>query len=225
LRLSDVRDFADSCTDPVARSEALRDGLLKGFALRQDVQAFLSDPVKRVEMVTATRLGYESWTYGYVGEGGSMAGLSVNWARWKAVIPRGLDEKQRATIHNWLLRRPSPQTGELAALRRRWLGRILDRYRQSRTTVIFIRLARGAIVRPDNLVHKKSAVIREFASRPNVSLVGEHAFDALEHPELYRDAVHLNREGTARFTTMLVGEVTKILGAPRQSARGEVPAK
>jgi lysophospholipase L1-like esterase len=113
----------------------------------------------------------------------------------------------------------------LAALRRRWLGRILDRYRQSRTTVIFIRLARGAIVRPDNLVHKKSAVIREFASRPNVSLVGEHAFDALEHPELYRDAVHLNREGTARFTTMLVGEVTKILGAPRQSARGEVPAK
>ena len=123
------------------------------------------------------------------------------------------------------MRRPAPQTGELAALRRRWLGRILDRYRRSRTTVIFVRLARGAIVRPDNLVQKKSAVIREFASRPNVFLVNEHAFDALERPELYCDAVHLNHEGSARFTAMLVGEVSKILGSPSAAGSGNPLAK
>lgn len=220
LRLSDTLDFADSCTDPEARRQALRDGLLKGFALRQDIQAFLSHPVGRIEKVKACRLGYEEWTYGYLGEDGSMVGLRVDWAHWRAIVPHGLGEAQRAAIRNWLMRRPSPQTGELATLRRLWLGRILDRYRQSRTTVIFVRLARGPILRPTNLVRKKSAVIRGFASRPNVFLVNEHAFDALERPELFKDAVHLNREGSARFTAMLVDEVSQVLGPFGQSGKG-----
>jgi hypothetical protein len=66
-------------------------------------------------------------------------------------------------------------------------------------------------VRPDSLVRKKSASIREFASRPNVLLADEHAFDSLERPELFKDALHLNREGCARFSGLLVVEVSRIL--------------
>jgi lysophospholipase L1-like esterase len=88
---------------------------------------------------------------------------------------------------------------------------MLDRYRESRTKIIFVRLARGPVVRPASLVQKKSASIREFASRPNVFLASEHAFDSLERPELFKDALHLNRPGATRFSAMLVDEIARIL--------------
>ena len=77
LRVSDIVDFADSCTDPGARWEALRDGLLKGFALRQDIQAFLSDPVRRINRVEVCRRNYEHWTYSYVGASGPWWGSKL----------------------------------------------------------------------------------------------------------------------------------------------------
>ncbi len=89
---------------------------------------------------------------------------------------------------------------------------MLDRYRGSRTKIVFVRLPRGPVVRPDKLVRKKSASIREFARSPNVLLCDEHAFDSLERPEFFKDAVHLNREGCARFSAMLAAEVSRVLG-------------
>jgi hypothetical protein len=44
-----------------------------------------------------------------------------------------------------------------------------------------------------------------------VVLANEHAFDSLERPELFKDALHLNREGCARFSGLLVEEVSRIL--------------
>ena len=52
---------------------------------------------------------------------------------------------------------------------------------------------------------------RELASRPNVLLADEHAFDALEHPEFFRDGMHLNREGINRFSVLLEKEVVRLL--------------
>jgi lysophospholipase L1-like esterase len=78
-------------------------------------------------------------------------------------------------------------------------------------------MARGPFVRPANLVQKKSAVIREFAKRPNVYLVNEHAFDSLERPELFKDGLHLNLQGATLFAPMLVREVGAILGPSRES--------
>jgi lysophospholipase L1-like esterase len=114
-----------------------------------------------------------------------------------------------------------PQTGHYAAFRRRWFGKIIDRYRNSPTKIVFFRLPRGPILRPGNLVHKRSSSIRELSQRPNVLLVPEHTFDVLEHPELFKDAMHLNREGIARFSPMLAEEVSKLLGppAPRQAGK------
>jgi hypothetical protein len=107
----------------------------------------------------------------------------------------------------------------VAAYHRAWFGRILDRYRGSRPKIIFVRLARAPIPRPDGLVWKKSATIRDFASSlPNVLLCDEHAFDSLEHPELFRDALHLNRAGIALFSPMLAEDISRMLGSAAQSA-------
>jgi hypothetical protein len=212
LRLGDIWQFSQSFYSPQYRWEAFRGALLKGITYQSDLQAFLSHPFKRIAYVRLCHRGWLDWVYDYVESAKSMAGLRIDWSTLTATFPPDFDEVQRATVRNELLYQPVPQSGRLAKFRRLWLGRIIDRYRGSRTKIIFVRLPRGPLVRPDSLVKKLSSSIRELAARPNVILMNEHYFDCLEHPELFKDGAHLNREGVARFSNMLADEVARILG-------------
>ena len=58
-------------------------------------------------------------------------------------------------------------------------------------------------------------MIREFASQPNVMLMDERAFETLEHPELFADGMHLNKQSVALFSTMLAREIARMMGPPR----------
>ena len=87
----------------------------------------------------------------------------------------------------------------IAAFRRKWFGRLLDRYRGTPTKVVFLRLPRGPSPRPDNLVQKKSSSIREFAARPGVLLVDEHAFDSLETAGAVQGRVSSEQRGLLRY--------------------------
>lgn len=218
LRLGDVFEFAQSFHSRAVQWEAFRGALLKGIALQSDIQAFVSHPLKRIQLVRLCHRGWAGWTYDYVETSRNMVGLQVDWSTMKATYPPEMTEEQRDTVRNYLLRGAVPQTGRVAAFLRTWLGRIADRYRASRTKVIFVRLPRGPIPRPDDLVKKRSATIRELASRPNVILADEHLFDTLEHPEFFKDALHLNRDGVERFSAMLADEVARILGPPEEAA-------
>jgi hypothetical protein len=211
LRWTDIPQFVLSFQTPAARWQALRGAVLKGAVYQQDVRQFLSHPLKRLDYVALCRTGYEGWTYNYEETPRSMAGLAIDWSTMTATFPPTADADQRDTVRANLLRPPEPQTGRAAAFRREWLGRILDRYRGSPTRIVFIRLPRGAVPRPDGLVRPLSSSIRKLAARPGVLLAPEHAFDVLERPELFQDAIHLNREGIARFSPILAGEVARAL--------------
>lgn len=214
LRLTDTIDFARSFDSSDLQFAAFRGGFLKGIIYQSDLQAFLANPQKRLDYVHLCDRSWEEWIYNFEETANSMAGLEIDWSTLKVTFPLGVNEDQRATVNGFLAHPPDPQIGRLAKFNRTWYGRIIDRYRGSPTKIVFVRLARGPIPRPDNLTHKLSSSIREFASRPNVVLVDEHAFQSLEHPELYRDGMHLNREGIQRFTYMLEDEINRALDQP-----------
>src|ERR1019366_4378254 len=151
------------------------------------------------------------WDYSAGNE--NLKGLEIDWSTFRITYPPNANEADRHYIEV-LAERPIPQEGRTAAFRRLWMGKMIDRYRNSRTKVIFIRLPRGPVVRPDNLVKKLSSSVRDFAARPNVLLANEHAFESLEHPELFRDGLHLNNDGIKLFTVMLAEEVARLLGPP-----------
>lgn len=215
LRLMDAMAFASSFHDPNLRWQAFRGTLLKGLVYQADFHEFLSNPAKRIREIRLDHQGYEEWTYGYVGSDRSMEGLEIDWKTLTAKFPPGADDNQRDTVQSFLLRAPVPQTGRLAAFRREWFGRILDRYRGSRTRMIFLRLPRGPIPRPAYLARSTGSVIRELASRPNVMLVDEHAFEMIEHPWLFHDGMHMNKPGVVMFSTMLAHVIGQMLGAPK----------
>jgi hypothetical protein len=215
LQLSDALDFAWSFHSAQQRWSAFRGTLFKGVILQQDIRAFLSNPRKRIEYVQLCRREWPSWTYNYVESDRSMVGLAIDWQKLTAVYPPGADDIQRESVAWFLLRGPAPQTGRLAALRREWFGRIVDRYRGTGTPIVFVRLPRGPIPRPDWLARKSGSSIRELASRPGVMLGEEHAYESLEHPEFFKDGMHMNREGVKRFSAMLARDVTRMLGPAR----------
>jgi hypothetical protein len=211
LRLSDTFEFARSFDSGELRFAALRGGLLKGTVYQSDLLAFLSNSRKRLFYVRSYDRDWANMIYNFNGPTDSMAGLKIDWPTLKATFPPGSSANQRDTVNDFLAHPPYPQTVRLAAFRRTWFGRIIDRYRGSPTKIVFLRLARGPIPRPDNLTHKLSSSIRELASRPNVILMDERAFQPLEHPELFQDGMHLNREGIARFSYLLEDEINRVL--------------
>ena len=210
LRLSDIIPFSLSFEDPKARWQAFRGSLLKGTVFQRDVLAFLSHPRKRLADIALNARGYEQWTYDFVDTDRSVAGLKIDWNTFTATVPPGNDAL-RDELTRFVLYRPYPQTGRHAAFRRKWFGRLVDRYQGTGTKVVFVRLPRGPIPRPDNLVHKKSSSIREFAARPGVLLLDEHAFDSLEKPELFKDAFHLNNAGCSQLSVRLAQEIARLL--------------
>jgi hypothetical protein len=215
LRLADIVNFGLSFHGLDEKWRALRGSSFKGIVYQADLHDFLVNPRQRIREVRFQHSGVEQWTYDYLGDVASMAGLAIDWSTLTAQFPAGADQNQRGTVASFLLRKPEPQNGRMAAFRREWFGKILDRYRNSRTKIVFVRLSRGPIPRPAFLERSTGSVIREFASRPNVMLMDERYFQPLEHPELFRDAMHINKGGVALFSTMLAREIGRMLGPPR----------
>ena len=213
LRLTDALEFARSFHGLGRQWQALRGTLFKGIVLQSDILAFLGNPRKRIEDVHLEHRGFEEWTYNFVESDRTMVGLQIDWSTLTATYPPGADQNQRDTVKGFLLYPPDPpeNRGRLAAYRRTWFGRMIDRYRGSRTKIIFVRLPRGPIPRPDTMDAKPTSSIREMAMRPNVLLCPEHAFESLERPEFFKDGMHLNLEGSTRFSEMLAREVRRLL--------------
>jgi hypothetical protein len=210
LRYSDILAFSRSFDSPRVQWEAFRGSLLKGLVFQRDILAFASHPVKRLEYVKLVDGGFEEWTYGYVDSKKDVVGLKIDWDAMTATMPPG-NEAVLDQLTRFVLYRSHPQTGLHAAFRRKWFGRLIDYYRGTPTKIIFVRLPRGPIPRPDTLVKKLSSSIRELGARPNVLLAEEHAFDALETPELFKDAFHLNDAGCSRLSAMMAREVARLV--------------
>lgn len=212
LRLGDLFSFPATLDGVALQWQGVRGILFPGLVYQQDIQALLTHPVKRFRDVALYREGWAGWTYDYEPETTTMTGLEIDWKSWKATFAPGATAVQRETVHDVLMRPVVAQVGVVAAFRRLWFGRILEHYRGSPTRILFVRLPRGPIARPENLVVTRSASLREFAAQGRAALLDEHACDPLERPELFKDAMHLNREGSTRFAAILVDEVTRVLG-------------
>lgn len=208
LRWSDVPAYPQSYTTPKHALEAWKACLFKGAALQPDILALLAAPSKRFEEAKVTRDWWPNGSYEYLEEEKNVAGLSVDWATRTATIPPGVD---RQVVETVLLKPTAPQTGKYGNYRRRWFEEIFKRYAGSPTRFIFVMLPRGPVVRPT--VPTVSHSIREFASRPGVTLGDEHRFEVLEKPELFKDALHMNRAGSTLYGQMLADDLARMLGA------------
>jgi hypothetical protein len=208
---TDLVPLAFSYQDWTRRMHAAEAVLFKGLAYQRDVQEFLGHPRTRMEAVEWQRENGPAAVYNAVWERRSLAGMLVDWQSHTLALPEWVDAQHRNIAANLLLSDPPPHSNEYVRYRRRWLGAIVDRYRGLQTRLIFLRLPRAPVVRP-GLAHDPSSTVREFAARGQALLMDEHEFDGLERPEMFGDVQHLNEAGATEFTTMVAGEVSRMLG-------------
>jgi hypothetical protein len=214
LRLSDVWSFSRSYHSWPLQWEAFRGALLKGLVYQADIRAFLEHPQKRIDYIHLVHKGYESWTYDYVPEPQSLDGLQIDWIADKVVIPDSFGPDKRETIKYLVSHKPLDHQ-RLSEYRRVWFGRTCERYRGSRTKIIFFRVPRAPIPFPESWYAnaRSGTTIRDLAAhQSNVLILNEHTFEFLERPIMFKDAAHLNREGVDLFSLKLSQEVAKMLG-------------
>jgi len=211
LRLSDVWDYARSYHSLSMQWQALRGGLFKGLVYQTDILAFLSNPKKRLAFVRFVHEGFESWNYDYVPDADSLDGLQLDWVSGKLVVPDGFTAAQRAAVDYIVTHKPMLHQ-RLSEYRRLWFGRVADRYRGSRTKIIFFREPRGPFPIPAAWYLTSGTTIRDLAAhQANVLILDEHTFEYLERPEMFKDEMHLNRAGADLFSVKLSQEVAALL--------------
>jgi len=209
LGLGDCADFASSFDSTALRHTAFFNCLFRGILLRQDVRAFLAHPIARIRHARdwwKNGLGYQN---NYGGKSGSLRGLSVDWASGTIQFPDGVSEDVQANVRRFVLLGPGEDSRALTRYRERWLGGIVDMYKDSPTRLIFLRLPRGPVVRPD--AEQPAGFVDSAARLPKVTVLPAETFTDLERPEVFADALHLNREGRPIFSTRLGEKVESVL--------------
>ncbi len=193
------------------RIESFFDLGLRGPLLREDIQDFALDPPARLSALAAARR--DAGPPHLRSE--TMAGLRAD-PDGSLTVPAGfpsteLDQLDRQIEH---VPQPSPS---YATYRREWLLPILRRYRATGTPVIFVRIPTRPLqpAPPAPL----SGTLAEFARDDGARILPQAPYTALERPELFADAVHLDARGSALFSTRLAHDVARELALPRSAAR------
>jgi hypothetical protein len=192
----------------------LRELILKGTVYKRDFLEFLDHPLARIAKVHYYDSDSAGWYYSYGGVDENLTGLRIDWQHRTIQYPARVSAERRKDIENELFPTLPPDQGRETAYLRYWYGRIIDYYRGSGTKLIFIRVPRAPVSPPDPPPKPDSAA-RQIASRPDVIVLDEHVFNQLEHPDLFWDGWHLNRDGMEQFSRILAAEVRRVLGPPK----------
>jgi hypothetical protein len=214
LGLRDLRDFPWTYRDKKLQWQIVRGMIFKETIYKRDFLEFLDHPIARIAKVRYYNSDSAGWYYGYGGVAENLTGLEIDWQHKMIQFPPGVPENRRQDVRNELFPTRPPDEGRETVYLRYWYGRMMDYYRGSGTKLIFMRVPRAAISPPDEPPKLNSAV-REIASQPDVIVLDERLFNQLEHPDLFWDGWHMNRDGMEQFSRLLASEVRRVLGPPQ----------
>jgi hypothetical protein len=198
LRVTDCVPFSRSMNNPKIELRIWAGCMFKGIALRRDVQDLLSHRESRVERARDWLKNGFGYVFDYGGKPEDLRGLGADFVHRTIEFPPGITDNQKETIRATLLPDPAPQTGALTRYRRRWLGGILERYRNSGTRIILFEMPRAPLSRPD--FTEPARFLESVRGQANVSVLPKQTFRDLERPEWFADGLHLNHVGRGIFS-------------------------
>jgi hypothetical protein len=198
LRYSDAFAFASSFRDWKNKCRAFTACLLRGSAFQSDLFDLLEGPAKRFR-----RLREPGQIV--MPDPNDVVGLSYDPVTKKIKFPPRLNRRQRASFQ-WYIQlinrvKESPENDYT------WTGRILERYANSSTTIVFTGMPRAPLF--SLMPPKKHGRNEDDESylRQRAIVLDEREFEFLETPEYFSDPSHLNQKGGQLFTEQLTNEL------------------
>ena len=214
LGLRDLREFPWTYRDKKLQWQIVRGLILKGTIYKRDFLQFLDHPIERITKARYYAADSAGWYYGYGGVDENLTGLQIDWQHKTIQFPDRVPAGRRQEVEDELFPTLPPDEGRQTAYLGYWYGKIIDYYRGSDTKLIFMRVPRAPTSPPD-APPKLNSAVRQIASQPNVIVLDEHVFNQLEHPDLFWDGWHLNRNGMEEFSRLLATQVRRVLGPPK----------
>lgn len=207
-------DFSMSMETWESRLQALFGCLFRGSTLRNDFQAFLLDPAKRIRTADDWRLHGEGYLADYDGRAGSLAGMTVDWNARTIQFPPGIAPEVQDNVRKFVTKERVAQKGLVGRYRREWLGRIVDYYRGSETKIVFLQLPRGPLPDPSQ-ADPRPRFLDSVSGNPGVAVLPAETFVDLERPDVFFDGLHLNSEGRRIFSRRLAEQTERALTGER----------
>lgn len=209
LALRDCWDFAHSFLMPERQRSILTGCVFRGIVFRQDVMEFLSNIHRRLERSKDWRNSGAGYIAGYGGKPETMTGVSFDPVTRTIHFPPGAKDWQISSARATLTPDPAPQRGFTTAYRQRWLGAILDLYKNSKTRIVFFQLPNAPLPAPDLAVPAR--FLKSIASRPNVTILPVDMFREFQRPEFFADGLHLNQYGRGPFSEKLARAIAPLV--------------
>ena len=206
LGIADIIPYTLSFTTWKSRIQVFRGALIEGVTYQRDFQQFFEHPTRRLKRVADFRAHGAQARYDYGGMNKSLAGLKVDWTNERVTFPTGMPEDQQRDYTSRFFSRP-PQLGRNRAFEVRWLGALVDLYRNSKTRIIIFQAPRNPAPRPVSLAHLPWTIVDNLRERPWVSAIDHDTFEDLERGKFFADHVHLNSTGRKLFSPRLADAV------------------
>jgi hypothetical protein len=206
LRYGDCFSFASAFQRWSGRFRAFTACILRGSAYQSDVTDLLEHPITRLRSVQQGAERIRSRDV-YKGRDYDLVGTSYDPATGQVTFAPKLTEAQRQAVRKSLLQPSQTDTEYSLKLQREWIPRILSRYSNSSTAIVFTPVPRGPFVELPGFSKANHSILPNSVIQRTAFSLPEQTFDFLERPEYFFDAFHLNSKGRQRFTETLVSEL------------------
>jgi hypothetical protein len=227
LRYTDCFNFASGFQRWSGRFRAFTACILRGSAYQSDIADLLGHPIARITSVQQEAEKLRSRA-AYKGRDYDLVGSSYDPTTGQITFAPKLSEAQRQAVRKSLIQPSQSDTEYSLKLQREWIPRIVNRYSNSSTAIVFTPVPRGPFVELPGFSKAYHSVLPSSVIQRTAFSLPEQTFDFLEKPEYYFDAFHLNAKGRQRFTETLVsdlvGRLRSVDSKPDFNSRSQLAA-
>jgi hypothetical protein len=191
--------------------------LLPMLAAREDLFDFARDPKKRITAVTLWHSDFYKWVSTYRGHPNRLPTLNRNELGSFNFSAMGLNPPQLAQMEKHLGRIDGSLTDTTfevtSGYRKKWYGAIADAYRRANVPVFVFEVPRGPYEAFATVADSAapSGALPALAREKRLIALDAAPFEALERPEYFFDALHLNTTGRMLLSPVLADLVTRHL--------------
>lgn len=207
LGLSDLSTYPASYHSEAPAQEARRAILLPLLAQREDVLDFLRHPLQRLRSVKREQRHYVGSAYAYGGRDAALPALTFTQGEWpqdtSAVPAEYLGELRTRLANDRLTAPPDYQRANRAYLKR-WLGDMAERAQARGARIASFALPRGPYHAAADVALQPSPVLAEIAAKHSLEVFDPAPALALERPDAFFDALHLNARGRVELSDRLL---------------------
>ena len=188
--------------------------LISASQYSKDFMDLILHPRNRIETYKWKKATGLNFSDAYKGNPDNMVGLSYDRRANILKYPERLNADQKQAIQNLVIKSSTTSDELLSSSKeysRYWLTRILNRYKQSKTKIIVLRMPSTPVPAINQDANFDVLIDGKHFKNENLYIIPENTFLNLEDPKYFWDPNHLNADGRAALSNQISNTLVEYL--------------